>query len=161
MLLSLLLQPLTSRIMFDSYPGNSKVWIYTSNREINVNEQVAIQSELDQFMKEWAAHGNSLFGEAKILEDRFVVLVVDESMVSASGCSIDTSVNFMKSIGQKFDIDFFDRLNMTIESDGEKKRVHISELKDHEDAFVYNPMITSLSELRTNWKVKVSESPFV
>lgn len=147
--------------MFGSYPGNSRVWVYSSNRELRADEQSSMQFELDQFMKEWAAHGNSLFGETKILENRFVVIVVDESLVSASGCSIDTSVNFIKSIGEKFNVDFFDRLNMTIDSDGELKRVHISELINHPNAFVYNPMITNLSDLRSNWKVKVSESPFV
>lgn len=148
-------------MLFEHFPLDSRVWVYGSNRQLSLEEQDSIQSELNAFMNEWAAHGNSLFGRAAIFHDRFVVLLVDESKVPASGCSIDTSVNFIKTIGQKYNVDFFDRLNMTILDGDEFTRVHIADLKDYPEAIVFNPMITSLKELNENWQVRVAESLFV
>ena len=116
---------------------------------------------MKQFLPQWAAHGNSLFGDYSIEHDKFLILAVDESQAGASGCSIDSSVRFIKDLGAYLKIDFFNRLNMVIEEGGELEIIHISDLKDHPNAFVFNPMITNLSDLRENWKVRVEESPFV
>ena len=88
-------------MIFPEFIPESKVWIYASNRELTQKDQETIASELEPFISEWAAHGKGLLGKSSILENRFVVLVVDESKAMASGCSIDTSVRFMKDLGAK------------------------------------------------------------
>ncbi len=145
---------------FPEFHPESKVWIYTANRVLNQNEQVFIEKELNIFTKNWAAHGSGLKAEGIIEHNRFIVLAVDETTVGASGCSIDSSVKFIKAIGEELNIDFFDRLNLVIEKDGEFKRSHISDLKENADWNVFNPMITNLKGLREDWKQKVSKSPF-
>ncbi len=147
--------------MFESLSPESKVWIYTADRFFTEADKEEVAGAMKQFLPQWAAHGNSLFGDYSILYDRFLILAVDESQAGASGCSIDASVRFIKDLGAHLNIDFFNRLNMIIEKEGELDTVHISDLKEHSDAYVFNPMITKLSDLRENWKVKVLESPFV
>ena len=139
----------------------SKVWIYTANRELSLSEQDAINTELLPFVSEWAAHGQGLLGKSIILKNRFVILAVDESNATASGCSIDTSVRFVKELGTKLNIDFFDRLQLYIEKDNRFNRVALSDLHQYGDWDVYNPMISTLKELRENWKIPVNSSPFV
>ena len=148
-------------MIFPEFIPESKVWIYASNRELTQKDQETITSELEPFISEWAAHGKGLLGKSSILENRFVVLVVDESKAMASGCSIDTSVRFMKDLGAKLNIDFFDRLKLYVEKDRHFDRVSLSELHEYGDWDVYNPMISSLKELRENWKIPVHSSPFV
>ena len=148
-------------MMFPEFPENSKVWIYTANRQLSEKDKEIIAEEMSKFLPQWAAHGNSLFGNYSVEFDCFLILVVDESQASASGCSIDSSVHFIKELGAKLNVDFFNRLNMVIDENGVLKRVHISDLKEHPEAIVFNPMITNLGDLRSQWQVKVAESPFV
>ncbi|MCR9173398.1 MAG: hypothetical protein NXI10_12935 [bacterium] len=147
--------------MFEQLAPQSKIWIYTADRPFTAADKVVIAEAMKMFLPQWAAHGNSLFGDYSLEHDRFLILAVDETQAGASGCSIDTSVRFIKDLGAKLNIDFFNRLNMIIEEDGKLTTVHVSELKEHPNAFVFNPMITNLADLRENWKVRVEESPFV
>lgn len=146
--------------MFPEFSPNSKVWIYTANRALSEADQAVIADAMKLFLPQWAAHGNSLYGGYTVENNRFLILVVDEVQALASGCSIDTSVRFIKDLGAKIGVDFFNRLNLIIEAEGELKTVHVSEVRNFPDAFVFNPMITNLQELRANWKVQVADSPF-
>lgn len=138
----------------------SKIWIYKSNRELTKAEQEFIRKELDIFIPQWASHGNKLFGAAEVFEDWFVVLAVDETQSMASGCSIDTSVQFMKAVEKELNLNFFDRMHVLINQDGEKKQVHFSELSDYPAAYIYNPLVSTLGEFSSNWLIPVRESQF-
>lgn len=146
--------------MFDSLPDSSRVWIYTANRSLNEIEG-SLNVEVSNFVSQWAAHGSGLFGEGKIINDYFLILVVDESRVGASGCSIDSSVKFIKALGEKYEIDFFNRLNMVIRDNDENKLVHFSELKNYQTAELYDPMITDLGTLKTNWLKPIIKTSYV
>lgn len=147
-------------MMFENLPTESKVWIYTADREFTAEDQATIAEAMSRFLPQWAAHGNALFGDYAIERNRFLILAVDESKAGASGCSIDASVRFIKELGSHLKIDFFNRLNMVIEHEGALKTVHVSEVRQYPDAMVFNPMITQLSDLRSSWVVKVADSPF-
>lgn len=149
-------------MFFEDLNSTSKVWTYTSDRILTNEEVEQIQSNANAFVKDWAAHGAGLEARALVYKNRFVILAVDESNVNASGCSIDSSVKFIKSAGNHFKIDFFKRTNMIVESEsGELSDVHVSDLKNVHNAFVYNPMITTLSQLRNEWLIPIAQSPFV
>lgn len=148
-------------MLFPELSALSKVWVYTANRELSDEEVSLLQSETDTFVQGWAAHGTGLKAKGTVIENRFLVLAADETEVHASGCSIDSSVKFVKSVGATLNVDFFNRLKLVIRKNGELKYVHVSELKDYADWEVYNPMITTLNELRSSWVVPVSESPFI
>lgn len=111
---------------------------------------------MNAFLNEWAAHGDALFAAGSILEDYFIVLVVDELKIKASGCSIDTSVKFVKEMEKEFSLNLFDRMNILCEQNGTKRIVHFSDLSALNNAEVFNPMIQTLKELRENWKVPSS-----
>lgn len=147
--------------MFENLSSDSKVWVYTADREFTASDKEVVAEAMSRFLPQWAAHGNSLYGDYAIERNRFLILAVDESQSGASGCSIDTSVRFIKDLGAHLKIDFFNRLNMVIEQEGVLKTVHVSEVKNFPEATVFNPMITKLLDLRANWQVKVTDSPFV
>lgn len=146
---------------FEDLPNSARVWVYQSQRRISQEEQSQIQQKLDAFVRQWAAHGNQLFGAGAVLHDYFIVLAVDEAMTGASGCSIDSSVHFIRSIENVFDLSLFDRMHVLTELSGTQQIVHFSDLEKHPDAFVFNPLVKNLGELRTQWKVRVSESGLV
>ena len=139
---------------------SSKVWVYKSDRELTSSEQEFIKKELDIFIPQWASHGNQLFGGAEVVENWFVVLAVDETQSMASGCSIDTSVQFMKAVGKELNVDFFNRMQVLIDSKGTKEQIHFSEIGNHAEAKVYNPLISNLEEFNNAWLIPVKESQF-
>ena len=148
-------------MFFPELNSESRVWVYTASRDLTPTEVNFINDSLSVFIPEWAAHGSKLIGNAVVHKSRFVILSVDESQVNASGCSIDTSTRFIKNLGSELEVDFFNRMNMIVEDNEVMKTVHISDLKEHMNLKVYNPMITKLSELNSKWLIPVSESPFV
>tara|TARA_R110002072_G_scaffold302976_1_gene490581 strand:+ start:33446 stop:33895 length:450 start_codon:yes stop_codon:yes gene_type:complete len=148
-------------MLFPTLPLDSKVWIYQSDRELSDSEASYLYKELTDFVKKWAAHGTQLFGDVMIVSNRFVILVVDETNTGVSGCSIDTSVQKIKELGANLDVDFFNRMNLYIENNGTFKLVHISELKEYTNWTVFNPMVSTLKELRNNWKIPVTQSNFL
>ena len=149
-------------MFFESFIPESKVWVYTADRILSDSEVTLLQSQANLFVKEWAAHGVGLKAAALVYKNRFLILAVDESEANASGCSIDSSVKFVKTAALELKTDFFNRMNLIIaDESGNLDSVHISELKNYMNHSVYNPMITTLEQLREEWLIPVSSSPFV
>lgn len=148
-------------MLFESFPNNSQVWIYSSDRFFTEKENEFISSNLDAFIAEWATHGTDLFADSAILYNSFIVIVSDEEKVKSSGCSIDRSIRFIKDLGKELNIDFFNRLNVTLEKEEELKRIHFNDLSIYQDWNMFDPMVKTLDELRNNWLIPVKESRFV
>lgn len=136
---------------FEGLPDTSKVWVYQSQTPISEADQVNIQLKLDAFIREWAAHGEKLFGDAKILNNYHIVIAVDEGKTAASGCSIDTSVNFIKSIGHEYGLIFFDRLHVLIQENNRFRIIHFSDLQEHQGAIYFDNTVSTLADFRTKW----------
>lgn len=141
-------------------PDHTRVWLYQSQTELSADLQTTIQKDLNLFISNWAAHGTELHGAAFIVEDYFIVLAVDESVVGASGCSIDSSTRFIKQLEKNYDLKLMDRLHVLTELNGQKEIVHFADVKDNPERYIYNPMIKTLGELKNGWKVKVTEWNF-
>ncbi len=149
-------------MFFENLNDKSKVWVYTADRELNPTEVDYLNNQSSLFVREWTAHGVGLKAESLIYKNRFLILAVDESQANASGCSIDSSVKFVKAMESELKINFFNRMNLIITKDeSELESVHISDLKNFKNHSVYNPMITTLEQLREAWLIPVSSSPFV
>lgn len=144
---------------------NSRLWIYQSDRILSDQEVAAIQKRLNEFTAEWQAHGHALAALAEIIHQQFIVLSVDEQIAGATGCSIDKSVNLMKEIEQKFGINLFDRFRIAFRQDQEivncsreefEKFIQSGKVK--KDTKVFNNLISTRKELKSNWEIPFSES---
>ena len=80
-------------IPYSDINPNSRVWIYQSDRAFNTSEKTDIELQLTDLCNNWNTHGSPLHCSFQI-HDWFICLFVDESGQDASGCSIDSSVNF-------------------------------------------------------------------
>lgn len=143
---------------FQGFNETSRVWVYASNRALAPTESAFVQDEINNFVQQWATHGKELSAKGAVLFDRFIVLAVDEEKNGASGCSIDSSVHFVKALGKELDINFFDRLNVYLSKDQQIQRVHISDLNSYADWNIFDPMIANLEQLTSSWIIPVKES---
>ncbi len=143
---------------FEQLSSDSKVWVYQVNRPFSELEKGQISDRFKDFVASWAAHGSKLLADATIIDNYFVVLSVDEKVAMASGCSIDTSVKFIKQIGLQFNIDFFNRLKLVVQKEGETKMVDFSDLIEYENWNIYNTLVNTVEQLNTSFLIPVKES---
>ncbi len=141
--------------MFENFSDQSRVWVYPSSRVLNDEDKISICKQLDTFMSNWNAHGTPIKGAYSIFANNFIVLIADETYSKASGCSIDSSVKCIKSIGNQLSIDFFNRLTVIIEKDNQIQRVSFGNLTNESSVWVFDTSITKLSEFRTVFKIPV------
>jgi hypothetical protein len=141
---------------FPKFSSEAKIWIYQANKALDKSMQLEIGQKLKSFVEEWAAHGTKLQADAEVVDEYRIVLCTDGS-IEASGCSIDSSVRFVKGLGQNYNIDFFNRLQVLVEKNGNKELIHFSKLGENEDALIFNPAPRNLGEFRINEKLPVKE----
>lgn len=144
---------------------NSRVWLYQSTKALNEDEVSGIKSKLNAFTQEWVSHNNALKAKGDILYDRFILLMVDESQASASGCSIDSSVRFLQDLGMEYATDFFDRLNFSYLDNGEVKTAHKDEFAElyakgeiNDETIVFNNLVKDAKELKQGWQIPLKQS---
>lgn len=145
--------------------NHSRVWIYQSNRELTNEEVREIKKAGDQFIADWAAHGAKLEAAFEVFYYRFLVLMADESQVKASGCSIDSSVHFIKAIEQEYRLDLFDRLIITYKEDDKIKSLRLNEFELalnkgtlNAETIVFNNLIENKADFMSRWEVAVKDS---
>ncbi len=151
--------------IFKGFHPTSKVWIYSSNRMLIDSEAEQINSNLVEFTKQWVSHNIALKASGKVFYNRFVVLVVDESVENPGGCSIDKSVHFIKSIESQFDLKLFDRLTLYYKSGTEMKSFHFNDLKSKitsgeisENTEIYDTTLTQLGLFQTEFIKEAGQS---
>ena len=88
---------------------SAKTWIYMADRAFTWDETDSLRPEIYQFGEQWSSHNQNLLSYGELFHHRFIVLMVDETNAGASGCSIDSSVHFVQAMGQKYNVDFFNR----------------------------------------------------
>ena len=154
--------------MFTEYknlPDNSRVWIYQADRTFSSEEIEIISSRAMQFIEQWTRHGDDLKGSFTFKYDQFLVIAVDESFTTVSGCSIDASVRFVQQLEQQFNIDLMNKMNVSFK-DGDA--INIVKLVDFQqfakakkitkDTIVFNNMVQTKGEVATKWEVPANQS---
>jgi hypothetical protein len=144
---------------------DSRIWIYQANRELTTEEINQIGEATRNFLDSWTAHNQALNAGYEIRYNRFLILMVDEKSAGASGCSIDKSVHFIKSLEAKFNIDFFDRMKLAYKSNGKVEAVNKNEFERlfekgilNSDSIVFNNLVDTKEQLLTSWEIPVKNS---
>lgn len=137
----------TFKSLFPEFPDSSRIWLYLSNRKLVDREIHFLEKKLELFLKNWSAHGKNLKCNATILLSYYLIFVVDQNDESASGCSIDSSVHFIKELGMELGLDFFTRSEVLVLDGNQTSLLSYFKAVEQKKIFI-NPMITELSELR-------------
>lgn len=154
--------------MFTAYkniPDDARVWIYQSDRAFTNQEVALISDKAIAFINSWTRHGDNLKGSFTIKYNQFLVLTVDESFNTVSGCSIDSSVRFVKELEQEFQIDLMNKMNVSFK-DGDT--INLVKLPDFqrfvalkkitENTVVFNNMVATKKDFEHHWEVPAKQS---
>lgn len=150
---------------FDQLPGTSRIWIYQSSRRFTGQEETRIQEAANAFTRTWSAHGHDLLAGAKLLYSQFIILGVDEQRKGASGCSIDTSVHFIRELEGAFQISLLDRSLVAFYDTDQVRIFPLSELKMKidrgtitEDTLIFNNLVHRKADLADKWIIPARDS---
>lgn len=153
----MLIEEIQQMIPADLADG-SRVWIYQSSRPFNEQEAREVDEQLYHFYAQWHAHGAAVKGWAKLLFNRFVVIIADETDVQVSGCSTDSSVRVVKSIERQYRVDMFDRLSITFLVKGKAEVLPLNQIQYaidkgfiDGDTLLFNNLVATKKELLTDW----------
>ena len=152
-------------VAFDQIPDSARVWIYQSNRILSEAEITHIRKEAEAFLSKWTAHGATLHSSANVFHKQFLVIALDEGLNQASGCSIDSSVTFVKQLEQAFGNSFFDRTQVAFLLEGKVHLTAMSKVKEKikngsigKDTLTFNNLVTSKQDLEAQWLTPVKET---
>lgn len=152
-------------VPFDTLPTHSRIWIYQSNRKLTDAEVVEIESSTKDFIENWSAHGQSLAASFKIEYNRFIIIAVNQDLQSATGCSIDASVQFIQNLEQKYGIDLLDKMNVTFklgEHIAHKTLIEFKKMAKEKavsaNTIVFNNLVNTIEEWKDFWEVPASDS---
>ena len=139
-------------------PDHARVWVYKTARDLSQAEQNLVRDRGAAFTGTWAAHGDPLDAAVDILHNRFVVVAVDEEQALASGCSIDKSVGFIKSLEHDLNLMLTDRMVLVYEGPNGITSCRLQALPEllkegsiTADTVVYDDLVPTLGDLRTRF----------
>ena len=152
-------------VSFDKLPLNSRVWVYSSNRKFIQKEIISIRKDLEDFLSIWTSHNQNLETAFELRYDRFIIIAVNQELNSASGCSIDESVRFIKKLENKYEVDLLDKMNVIYKQDKhlyhKKLNEFISMYKNNSvslNTVVFNNLVNTVGEYKDQWEVPAKES---
>lgn len=151
-------------VAFQQMPDHSRVWVYQANRPLIDIEIEQVGAYLINEMDLWAAHGVPLNASFEIRFNQVFIIAVDEDVNEASGCSIDASTRWFKSLGEKMRVDFFDRQIAKIQDD-QIVLIPLAAIKESliagilvEEDVIIPPLNVDLHLYRNRWLQTVRES---
>lgn len=140
------------------FSDNSRVWVYQSSRPFSEQQALEIDEQLLQFYTQWQAHGAPVKGWAKLLFNRFIVIMADETHVEVSGCSTDSSVRVIKSIERQYEANLFDRLSITFLIKDKPEVLPMNQVQYaidkgyiNGDTLLFNNLVATKADLMKNW----------
>jgi len=131
----------------------------SKHKKLSLDESTAVAANIKQFVSQWTSHKEGVAGDGILLYDRFVVLMADEELTAVGGCSIDSSVRFIKNLETEFRTNFFDRWNIAYKKDHEVLSCNMTEFgklvenrEVTDDTVVFNNLVQSKRDFETNGK---------
>ncbi|WP_372945657.1 ABC transporter ATPase [Muriicola sp.] len=152
-------------VAFEALPDTSRIWVYQADRNFSEAELKELHELIPQFLTQWTAHGASLHAGYEIRYNRFIVFGLDQTLASASGCSIDASVHFIQGLEKRFGVQLLDRMNVSFKQGDYITYKSMADFKKMAKAkaitkntIVFNNLVVNKQEYLEHWEVPASES---
>ena len=118
------------KVAFESLPDDARLWVFGIERALAEGEQAMLHTAVDRFLEEWVAHGSPLTGASDLLEQRFLMVGVDEASIPPSGCSIDAMVRVLSALEETMGVALVDHGPVFYRSSsGDVRRVDRAEFR--------------------------------
>jgi len=151
-------------IPFQDMPPQARIWVYQASRSLTAPELEQIKQTLSQSCQAWEAHGAPLQASFEIQYNQIIIVAVNEAMNAASGCSIDASTRWFKSLGEALHVDFFSRY-VAVVRDEQVELFALGQLKSAVQAgkltsndLIITPLLQTVQQYRDAWTSRAEDS---
>lgn len=150
---------------FSTLTDKGRVWVYQAHRKFTDREANIIAAKTEDFINGWSAHGAPVKGSFSLDYSLFLIIGADENFNAVSGCSIDSSVHFVKELESILDLNFFDRSKVAVKKGADLVVYSLEEMKYaiqagslHDTDIFFNNTITTKSALESSWQIRMMDS---
>ena len=144
---------------FEGFSPASRIWVYQNNRPFSDNEVTLLHESSKIFAEDWSAHNDKLKAATEILYNRFIIFCVDENVTSASGCSIDKSIHYIKQVEKDFNVFLMNRQLIAYKLDDKILSSPLNvfvelfhQNKINADTVVFNNLVDTLNSFQESWE---------
>jgi hypothetical protein len=151
---------------FSTLPDTSRIWIFSSDRELSAAESEMLLAEMGAFLQNWTAHKVETHASTQLLYNRFLIIGADEDVAKPGGCSIDEMTRRVRVLGETYGVEFIGTPRVdyrdqdgSIMSTSRSEFQKLAESKNvGPETIVFDNTITTLSELTEQWEIPASRS---
>lgn len=154
---------------FSELPGSARLWCFGADRPPSSRETARILDEMRVFLAEWTAHDEALRAAYDWRCQRFLLVAVDESATTASGCSIDALLRRLKGLEEALDLRLTDSSPVWFRDPSEEDRVRCVDREAFRglsargrigpETTVFDPTVERVAELREGrWELPAGAS---
>lgn len=137
-------------LLLEEFSETSKVWVYQSEKNFEDLSQ-EIDLHLQEFTSNWTSHQKPMKSFAKSILNHFIIIVVDETEYTISGCGIDKSVGEIKALESKYNLNFFDRSKLAYLLNEQVAFDNLNNLTITKNNWVFNNLVNIKTDLLNNW----------
>ena len=152
---------------FSTLSNNSRIWIFSSNRELSAAESEMLMTEVGSFLQNWTAHKVETTASADLRYNRFLIIGADEDVAKPGGCSIDEMTRRVRMLGETYGVEFIGMPRVDYrDPSGAIQSISRMEFQKQVDnkevnssTIVFDNTLTMLSDLQNGkWELPASES---
>ncbi len=147
-------------VSFDKLPAEARVWVYQANKILDQDAIASVDADTREFLESWTSHQSQVLASSRLIHGLFLVIGADQAFNSTGGCSIDTKVRFVRSLGEKLGLSFFDRHSIAYVGPERVEIVSFNEFGRllesgavNDRTVVFNNLVSTVRELNENWQV--------
>ena len=151
-------------VEFTKLDKKSRIWVFQSKDQLDESTYNLIKKKISVFLENWKSHQKSFESSFIIKYKTFVVIAADETNL-VSGCSIDSLINFVKSIEDEFEINLLDKLDVKYKIGNDINTANLNEFKKicenigiNDELIVFNNLVKNIDDFEKNWEVDIRKS---
>ena len=151
-------------VEFTKLDKKSRIWVFQSKDQLDESTYNLIKKKISVFLENWKSHQKSFDSSFIIKYKTFVVIAADETNL-VSGCSIDSLINFVKSIEDEFGINLLDKLDVKYKIGDDINTANLNEFKKicgnidiNDELIVFNNLVKNIDDFEKNWEVDIRKS---
>ena len=151
-------------VEFTKLDKKSRIWVFQSKDQLDESTYNLIKKKISVFLENWKSHQKSFESSFIIKYKTFVVIAADETNL-VSGCSIDSLINFVKSIEDEFKINLLDKLDVKYKIGNDINTANLNEFKKicknidiNDKLIVFNNLVKNIDDFEKKWEVDIRKS---
>tara|TARA_B100001769_G_scaffold234703_1_gene198713 strand:- start:1525 stop:2013 length:489 start_codon:yes stop_codon:yes gene_type:complete len=151
-------------VEFTKLDKKSRIWVFQSKDQLDESTYNLIKKKISVFLENWKSHQKSFESSFIIKYKTFVVIAADETNL-VSGCSIDSLINFVKSIEDEFEINLLDKLDVKYKIGNDINTANLNEFKKicknidiNDKLIVFNNLVKNIDDFEKKWEVDIRKS---